>query len=71
MPVPFLNVLNGGVHSGNTMAFQEIMLAPVGATSFEEAMRMAAEVYHRLKGVIAEQYGGSGKILAFTFITTS
>ncbi|KAF2103042.1 enolase [Rhizodiscina lignyota] len=59
LPVPFLNVLNGGVHSGNTMAFQEIMLAPVGATSFEEAVRMACEVYHRLKTVISDKYGPS------------
>ncbi|KAB5585929.1 Enolase, C-terminal TIM barrel domain-containing protein [Coniochaeta sp. 2T2.1] len=57
MPVPFLNVLNGGVHSGNTMAFQEIMIAPVGAGSFEEAMRMAAEVYHCLEKVISDKYG--------------
>jgi enolase len=61
MPVPFLNVLNGIVHSGNTMAFQEIMIAPVGATSIEEAMRMASEVYHCPKKVISEKYGASGK----------
>ncbi|KAK4228105.1 enolase [Podospora fimiseda] len=57
VPVPFLNVLNGGVHSGNTMAFQEIMIAPVGAESFEEGIRMAAEVYHKLKGVISDRFG--------------
>ncbi|KAK0656198.1 Enolase, C-terminal TIM barrel domain-containing protein [Cercophora newfieldiana] len=57
LPVPFMNVLNGGVHSGNMMAFQEFMIAPVGATSFAEAMRMGAEVYHRLKQVVAEKYG--------------
>ena len=62
MPVPFLNVLNGGVHSGNTMAFQEIMLAPVGATSFEQAMRMGSEVYSRLKKVISDRYGAPGRI---------
>lgn len=61
MPVPFLNVLNGGVHSGNTMAFQEIMLAPTGATSFEEAMRMGSEIYQRLKKVISNKYGAPGK----------
>lgn len=60
MPVPFFNVLNGGVHSGNTMAFQEIMLAPVGATSFEEAMRMGSEVFQRLKKVISDKYGAPG-----------
>lgn len=61
MPVPFFNVLNGGVHSGNSMAFQEIMVAPVGATSFEEAMRMGSEVYHRLKEVIKGKYGPAGE----------
>jgi enolase len=61
MPVPFFNVLNGGVHSGNTMAFQEMMLAPVGASSFEEAMRLGAETYHRLKKVISQQYGAPGQ----------
>lgn len=61
MPVPFLNVLNGGVHSGNTMAFQEIMIAPTSAQSFEEAMRMASEVYHTLKGVIADKFGAPGE----------
>ncbi|KAK4166279.1 enolase [Cladorrhinum sp. PSN259] len=57
IPVPFLNVLNGGVHSGNTMAFQEIMIAPVGAGSIEEGIRMGAEVYHKLKVVISERFG--------------
>ena len=61
MPVPFLNVLNGGVHSGNTMAFQEIMIAPTGAQSFEEAIRVASEVYHTLKSVITEKFGAPGK----------
>jgi len=59
MPVPFFNVLNGGVHSGNTMAFQEIMLAPVGATSMAEAVRMGAETYHTLKKVITEKFGAA------------
>lgn len=60
MPVPFFNVLNGGVHSGNTMAFQEIMIAPVGANSFDEAIRMGSEVYQRLKKVVAAKYGPQG-----------
>ncbi|KEZ44023.1 Enolase [Scedosporium apiospermum] len=57
LPVPFLNVLNGGVHSGNKMAFQEFMIAPVGATSFEESIRIGCEVYHRLKEVITAKHG--------------
>ncbi|KAM0554972.1 hypothetical protein ACHAPJ_006710 [Fusarium lateritium] len=59
MPVPFFNVLNGGAHSGNTMAFQEFMIAPVGASSFKEAVRMGAETYHHLKKVIDRQWGQS------------
>ncbi|KZT11333.1 enolase [Laetiporus sulphureus 93-53] len=60
MPVPFFNVLNGGVHSGNTLAPQEFMIAPVGATSFEEAMQLGTECYHQLKSLIAEKYGKAG-----------
>lgn len=61
MPVPFFNVLNGGVHSGNTMAFQEFMVAPVGAKSMSQAVQMGAEVYHKLKKIIADKYGPAGK----------
>lgn len=61
LPVPFLNVLNGGVHSGNKMAFQEFMIAPVGATSFEESIRIGCEVYHRLKEVITAKHGPAGR----------
>lgn len=61
MPVPFFNVLNGGVHSGNTMAFQEFMIAPVGADSITTAVRMGSEVYQELKAVIKERFGGVGK----------
>ncbi|KAF4628040.1 hypothetical protein G7Y89_g10110 [Cudoniella acicularis] len=59
MPVPFFNVLNGGVHSGNDMAFQEFMVAPVSATSITEAVRMGAEIYQELKTVITNKFGGS------------
>jgi enolase len=67
MPVPFFNVLNGGVHSGNTMAFQEFMIAPVGASSFADAVRMGAEVYSELKTVITEKFGKSGMSTHFTY----
>ncbi|KAJ5931732.1 hypothetical protein N7516_006221 [Penicillium verrucosum] len=60
MPVPFFNVLNGGVHSGNKMAFQETMIAPVGASSFTEAVQMGSEVYQQLKKVIVKKFGPSG-----------
>lgn len=64
MPVPFFNVLNGGAHSGNAMAFQEFMIAPVGASSMAEAVRMGAETYHQLKKVIDKKWGQSGEFHA-------
>lgn len=51
------NVINGGSHAGNKLAMQEFMILPVGASSFKEAMRIGAEVYHNLKNVIKEKYG--------------
>jgi enolase len=55
LPVPMMNVLNGGVHADNDVDFQEFMVAPVGAGSFAEALRMGAEVYHALKSVLKER----------------
>ncbi|HIP65451.1 MAG TPA: phosphopyruvate hydratase [Pyrodictium sp.] len=57
MPVPMLNVINGGVHAGNELAFQEFMIVPVGADRFSEALRIAVEVYYELKNVLKERYG--------------
>merc|ERR1712039_798485 len=57
MPVPCFNVINGGVHAGNFLAFQEYFLIPVGAGSFTEAMKMGSETYHTLKGIIKKKYG--------------
>jgi len=58
LPVPFMNVINGGVHADNSLDFQEFMIVPVGASSFKEALRMGAEVFHELKGVLkSKQYG--------------
>eukprot|EP01094_Clydonella_sp_ATCC50884_P027855 TRINITY_DN818_c0_g1_i1.p1 TRINITY_DN818_c0_g1~~TRINITY_DN818_c0_g1_i1.p1 ORF type:complete len:438 (+),score=191.90 TRINITY_DN818_c0_g1_i1:55-1368(+) len=57
MPVPSLNVINGGTHAGNKLAMQEFMILPVGASSFRDAMRIGAEVYHNLKAVIKAKYG--------------
>ena len=51
MPVPMMNILNGGRHADNTVDFQEFMIMPVGAESFREALRMCAEVYHNLKKI--------------------
>ena len=52
MPVPMMNIINGGSHSDAPIAFQEFMLRPVGAASFKEALRMGAEVFHALKSVL-------------------
>ncbi|MBC7206864.1 MULTISPECIES: phosphopyruvate hydratase [Methyloversatilis] len=49
MPVPMMNVINGGAHANNSLDFQECMIMPVGVTSFREALRMGAEVFHALK----------------------
>lgn len=57
MPVPALNVINGGSHAGNKLAMQEFMLLPTGATSFREALRIGTEVYHNLKNVVKAKYG--------------
>ncbi|KAJ8342201.1 hypothetical protein SKAU_G00321290 [Synaphobranchus kaupii] len=57
LPVPAFNVINGGSHAGNKLAMQEFMILPVGASSFREAMRIGAEVYHNLKSVIKAKYG--------------
>ncbi|KZO91248.1 phosphopyruvate hydratase [Calocera viscosa TUFC12733] len=57
MPVPCFNVINGGSHAGNKLAFQEFMICPTGATSFVQAMQYATETYHTLKKVISAKYG--------------
>jgi len=55
MPVPMMNILNGGAHATNTVDFQEYMIVPVGAESFAEALRMGAEVFHSLKKVLVKR----------------
>ncbi|HEC81235.1 MAG TPA: phosphopyruvate hydratase, partial [Thermoplasmatales archaeon] len=57
LPVPALNVINGGKHAGNALDIQEHMIMPVGAKNFAEAIRMGAEVYHILKDKILKHYG--------------
>ncbi|KAI7836164.1 hypothetical protein COHA_009931 [Chlorella ohadii] len=57
LPVPSFNIINGGVHAGNALAFQEFMIMPTGASSFAEAMRMGSEVYHHLKSIVKKKYG--------------
>ncbi len=55
LPVPMMNIINGGSHSDAPIAFQEFMIRPVGAPSFKEAIRMGAEVFHNLKKVLHER----------------
>jgi len=54
LPVPMMNVINGGVHADNPIDFQEFMIAPVGARSFKEGLRMGAEIFHTLKKSLSE-----------------
>ena len=55
LPVPMLNILNGGKHAANSTDFQEFMVVPAGAKSFREALRMGAEIYHALKEVLKDK----------------
>ena len=55
MPVPMMNIINGGSHSDAPIAFQEFMIRPVGAPSFREGLRMGAEVFHALKNSLADE----------------
>ena len=55
LPVPMMNILNGGKHADNTVDFQEFMIMPVGASTFGEALRMCAEIYHKLKKVLKDR----------------
>jgi enolase len=55
LPVPMMNILNGGAHADNNVDFQEFMVMPVGAPSFAEALRWGAEVFHTLKGVLKKR----------------
>jgi len=57
LPVPFSNVINGGVHAGNALEMQEFMIAPIKAKSFSSATRMVAETYQILKSIIRKKYG--------------
>ena len=55
LPVPLMNVINGGAHAANSLDFQEFMIVPHGAPSFREALRMGTEVFHTLKGLLQER----------------
>ncbi len=59
IPVPCLNVINGGMHAGNRLSFQEFMIIPNGAKNFSEAMQIASEIYHSLKEKLESNFGKS------------
>jgi len=63
LPIPCFNVINGGSHAGNKLAFQEYFIIPVGAESFKEAIRIGAECYHELKKVIQKKFGGDATLI--------
>merc|ERR1719389_1152765 len=63
LPVPCFNVINGGSHAGNKLAFQEYFIIPVGADSFREAMRIGCECYHTLKTIIKKKFGGDATLI--------
>jgi enolase len=59
MPVPSLNIINGGAHAGNQLEFQEFMILPTGADSFKESLRLGIEVYHSLATLLKKKFGKS------------
>ncbi|CAE8631129.1 unnamed protein product, partial [Polarella glacialis] len=63
LPVPCFNVINGGSHAGNKLAFQEYFIIPVGAKTFKEAVQIGSECYHTLKGIIKKKYGGDATLI--------
>mmetsp|Transcript_105303 Transcript_105303/g.209299 ORF Transcript_105303/g.209299 Transcript_105303/m.209299 type:complete len:461 (-) Transcript_105303:309-1691(-) len=63
LPIPCFNVINGGSHAGNKLAFQEYFIIPVGATTFKEAMRIGCECYHTLKNIIKKKFGGDATLI--------
>jgi enolase len=59
MPVPSLNIINGGQHAGNILEMQEFMVMPTGADNFKQALRFGAETYHELSKILKKKYGKS------------
>jgi len=63
LPTPSFNVINGGSHAGNKLAFQEYFIIPTGAATFTEAMQIGSECYHTLKGIIKKKFGGEATLI--------
>ncbi|EJW92428.1 phosphopyruvate hydratase, partial [gut metagenome] len=60
MPIPMMNILNGGAHADNTLDLQEFMIMPIGACCFCEGLRMCVEIYHELKKLLKEEHLATG-----------
>src|SRR5204862_8179874 len=60
LPVPMMNILNGGAHADSSVDFQEFMVMPVGASSFAEALRTGAEIFHALPGILKTRGQSTG-----------
>jgi enolase len=63
LPVPCFNVINGGSHAGNKLAFQEYFIVPIGAENFKEAVRIGCECYHALKSILKKKFGGDATLV--------
>jgi len=63
LPVPCFNVINGGSHAGNKLAFQEYFIIPTGAKTFKHAMQIGSECYHNLKSIIKKKFGGDATLI--------
>jgi len=63
LPVPCFNVINGGDHAGNRLAFQEFFIIPTGAETFSESMSIGCEIFHNLKAVIKTKFGGDATLI--------
>ncbi len=63
LPVPCFNVINGGEHAGNKLAFQEFFIIPTGASTFSESMEIGCEIFHTLKKVIKTKFGGDATLI--------
>jgi len=63
LPVPCFNVINGGEHAGNRLAFQEFFIIPTGAETFSESMAIGCEIFHNLKAVIKTKFGGDATLI--------
>ncbi len=71
MPVPMMNILNGGKHADNSVDLQEFMAMPVGASSWAEALRWGTEVFHALKGVLKSRGYSTAAIGKYTWLSSS